>query len=114
MATQRLSELKRVSVKASLPFSSNEEAIAGLVDNVVMTPVSTKAVVDASEGGATFNKKEFTASEGQTSFNIESDFDATKVMVFLNSALIRNWSKSGNNLVISSAITGDVVDVILF
>ena len=46
MATQRLSELKKVSVKASLPFSSSEEAIAGVIDNSVMTPAATKSAIE--------------------------------------------------------------------
>ena len=44
----RLSELNKQQIKGTLPFSSNEQAIAGLINDVVMTPASTKAFADES------------------------------------------------------------------
>ncbi len=44
----RLSTLQKENIIATLPFSSNEQAIAGLINTVVMTPASTKAYADES------------------------------------------------------------------
>ena len=44
----KLSTMRKEVVRAVMPFSSNEEAIAGVATNVVMTPATTKAYADES------------------------------------------------------------------
>jgi hypothetical protein len=61
-----------------------------------------------------FEIKHFDVLSGQTTFDIGNDFNVNTTIVFLNSSLIRTWSKSGNNVVIPSANETDTVDVLLF
>ncbi len=61
-----------------------------------------------------FDSKQFIASLGQTNFDIGKTFAINSTAVFLNSSLIRSWSKNGNNITINTAQEGDIVDVFLF
>ena len=41
----KLSTMRKEVVRSVMPFSSNEEAITGVVTNVVMTPATTKSAI---------------------------------------------------------------------
>ena len=94
-------EWGKQGTNVAIPASTLNDTI----DIITDTNISSKTF--------TFLIKKFTATVSQTTFDTEMDFNPLSTLVFLNSSLIRDWSKSANNVSIPTAQQNDIIDVVI-